>query len=582
MIGYLYVAPLLVAAALSLLFIAAAVPQRFLPGVRWFMAFEAALVVWTLGYAAELTVPGVDGKLVAAKVQYLGIVFVGIAWLGFTTEHAGFSWWTRRNTAFALVVPVLILALAWTNDLHGWVLSSVELSTGRPYTVLSLGRGPAFWALVVYSYGCLAVALAVLVNSVARRPPPFRAQAGALLMASLFPWVGNVIYVSGRVDLDLTVFGFAAAGFVAGWAILRWKLLSIVPIARDTLVEGMSEPVAVLDAGGRVVDVNPAALRILEREADQVIGRSAPEALGRFAPELGGDAPARRTVKGPGGHRSYDSEVNLLKDAKGRHRGWTMVLHDITERAAEAAALREARRAAEEMALAQRAFLANINHEFRTPLNGVMGMLQVLLHSDLGDEQRGYAETAYASGEELLALVNRVMDFSAIEMGSLDLERVPFELPAVVRRSMERVEGAAAAKGLGLRLEMGPDVPPRVLGDPTRLGQVVLGLLDNAVKFTDEGRVDVGVSVVARGEGDVLVRIEVRDTGVGIPAHRTEAVFQGFVQADASFTRRHQGAGIGLAIAHRLVERMGGTLRVVSEEGRGSTFTCEIPYRTAA
>lgn len=578
----LYVVPPLVAAALSLLFLVAAFPQRSVPGVRWFLAFEAALVVWTLGYAAEIAVPGLDAKLVAAKMQYFGIVFVGVSWLGFTSEHSGLAWWSRRNTLLALVVPLILLGLVWTNDVHGLVLSSVELSTGHPYTVLSLGRGPAFWVLVIYSYTCLAVGLGLLVEVVVRKPPPFRAQAGTLLVASLLPWVGNVLYVSGRVALDLTVLGFAAAGFLAGWAVLRWKLLSIGPIARDTIVEGMSEAVAVLDTEGRVVDVNPAALRVLQREADRVIGRSAPDALGRFAPDLQGTAPARRTVVGPEGERSYDCEVNPLRDGKGRHRGWTLFLHDITERAAEEKALREARRAAEDMAQAQRAFLANMNHELRTPLNGVMGMLQVLLHSELDDEQRGYAEIAYASGEELLTLVDRVMDFSAIEMGTLELARVPFELAAVIRTSVEGVQQTATAKGLGLRLEMGPDVPHRVLGDPTRLGQVISGLLDNAVKFTDEGRVDVGVSIVARGEAEARVLVEVKDTGIGIPPDRVQAVFGGFVQADASFTRRHQGAGIGLAIAHRLVERMGGELTVASEVGRGSRFFCEIPFPTAA
>lgn len=573
-----YVAPLVAASALSIVFIVVAAGHRGVPGVRWFIAFEAALAIWTLGYAAEIAAPGLEGKLLAAKVQYAGIVLVGITWLGFTTEYSGLTWWSARNTLLAMVVPALTLILAWTNEAHGLLLSSVALTTGEPYTVLDLGRGPWFWVLVIYSYACLLLALLALSRVVMTRPAPFRTQAGVLLVASLFPWVGNVLYLTGRSALDLTVFGFVAAGLGSAWAVFRSRLLSLGPIGRDTIVEGMSEAVAVIDPEGRVVDVNPAALRVLGTEAERVVGWSAAEALGPFAPELSREGPTRRTVPGLAGERSYDCQVNPLRDARGRHRGWTLVLHDVTERAAEAEALRRAREAAEELALAQRAFLANMNHELRTPLNGVMGMLQVLLQSELDEERKGYAEMAYASAEDLLALVDRILDFSALEMGRIDLVRVPFELVSVVRGSVDAVQKEAVRKGLGLSLEAGPELPPRVVGDPTRVGRVLTALLSNAVKFTDRGRVQVTAAVASRGGDSVRVRIEVRDTGVGIPAHRIGAIFQGFVQADASSTRRQQGAGIGLTIAHRLVERMGGTLEVASQEGRGSTFTAELPF----
>jgi len=576
-----YVAPLVVAAILCIVFIAVAAPQRAVPGIRWFAVFMGVLVVWTLGYAAEIVLPGIAQKVLAARIQYLGIVLVGIGWLGFTTEYTGLSWWSRRTVAVALAIPVATLILVWTNDLHGWVWSSVGLSSGRPYTVLSLGHGPWFWVQVAYSYGCLLVALGLLVRIVLVRPPLFRGQAALLILASLPPWVGNALYVTGvaDTDLDLTVFGFSLSGLLAGWAVLRWKLLSIGPIARDTIVDGMSEAVAVIDVEGRVVDVNPAALRILETTADRVIGWSAGDALGRFAPDLTELHPTRKTVVGPGGQRSYDCQLNPLLDAHERPRGWTLVLHDVTERAKEAEAQRRAREAAEDMAMAQRAFLTNMNHELRTPLNGVMGMLQLLLHSELDGEQREYADQAYASSQDLLGLVDKIMEFSALEMGKLELSEAPFDLVGVVRRALEGVERAASRKGLGLRLQSGPDLPSRLMGDATRVGQVLAGLLDNAVKFTDQGSVEVKVAVAGRTDGEVRVRVDVVDTGIGIPPERLEAVFQGFVQADGSSTRRHEGVGLGLTIAHRLVARMGGALQVVSRPGQGSTFWFEIPFK---
>ena len=583
MIGLIpYVAPLLVAAVFCGAFIVVALPQRSVPGLRWFVAFMACLVVWTLGYAAELVAPDLSMMVLAAKVQYLGIGLVGGGWLGFVAEYTGLTWWSRRKVLLALVVPAATLVLVWTNEGHGLVWSSVEATTGRPYSALALGHGPWFWVQVGYSYLCLLVALGLLVRVILIRPPLFRGQATLLFLACLPPWIGNALYVTGwaDTDLDLTVFGFTVSGFLAGWAILRWKLLSIGPIARDTIVEGMAEPVAVIDLEGRVVDVNPAALRVLGRDADQVIGWSSTDALGRFAPDLSGTGRTRTTVKGLAEERSYDCEVTVLDDAKGRHRGWALVLHDVTERAREAEAQRRAREAAEDLALAQRAFLSNMNHELRTPLNGVMGMLQVLLHTELTPEQRGYAKTALSSGEDLVTLVDRIMDFSAIEMGKLQLTQVAFDLASAVRRAVEGSQRTAAAKGLTLRLEMGPDVPARVVGDPARVGQVLASVVDNAVKFTDTGSVEVVVALAGREEGVARVRMEVKDTGIGIPPHRMEEIFRGFTQVDGSSTRRHEGAGLGLTIAQRVVRGMGGEIRVASEVGRGSTFSWEIPFTT--
>lgn len=585
----LYVAPLVGAALLCGALAVTAVPHRAVPGMRWFMLFMGILVVWTLGYAGELAVPGLEDKLVAARVQYLAIAFVGLAWLGFTTEYSGLSWWSPRNLALALAVPAATLALVWSNDLHGWVWSRVSIVQGPGYTVLDLERGPWFWVMATYSYLCLVVALALLLQTVVTRGALFRRQAALLFLASLPPLAGNALYLGGFTDLDLTVFGFTVSGLLAAWAVLRWRLLSIGPVARDTLVEAMADPMVALDLRGTVVDANPAALRVLVATPERVIGWPANEVLGPFAPgplipdpnapDPGGEGPARtrRDVVGGVDGRSYDYELNSLRDRKGRHRGWTLVLHDVTDRAAEAEALRRAREVAEDTALAQRAFLSNMNHELRTPLNGVMGMLEILLDSGLTAEQEGYARVARGSAEELLALVDRVMDFSAVGAGKVELVSVPFDPAAVLRRAVEKFQGAAAAKGLALRLEMGPEVPHRAVGDPFRLEQVLVSLVDNAVKFTDGGAVEVRATTPAREREAATLVVEVRDTGVGIPPERLGAIFGGFVQVDGSTTRRHGGAGLGLALAERLVTRMGGAMEVSSEPGRGSCFRLRVP-----
>ncbi len=217
-------------------------------------------------------------------------------------------------------------------------------------------------------------------------------------------------------------------------------------------------------------------------------------------------------------------------------------------------------------------FVANMSHEVRTPINGVLGSAALLSSTSLDPEQREYADMIRRSGESLLTVINDVLDFSKVEAGKLELEHIEFELRPVVEDAAQVVSEAAHAKGLELACLVPASLPCALRGDPSRLRQVLLNLLSNAVKFTDEGEVVVSVSVVHESEDHVDVRLEVSDTGVGIAAQDRDRLFEAFSQADTSTTRRFGGTGLGLAICSRLVQLMGGTMGLDSELGRGSTF----------
>ncbi len=292
---------------------------------------------------------------------------------------------------------------------------------------------------------------------------------------------------------------------------------------------------------------------------------------------------------GPEGRQYHQIRMIAERDPEGRVVGVISLGRDVTERHRHLQQIDEARREAEQhardLAKARDAalqasrvkseFLANMSHEIRTPMNGVLGLTDLLLAGDLQPSARELAEGIHRSGIALLTIINDILDLSKLEAGRMTLSKEPFDLLTLCNDVVSLLSARADQRGLRLRLELAPNVPLGWLGDAGRLRQVLLNLIGNALKFTPSGE----VLVHARSEGEPVPRLllEVRDTGIGIPPDRLDAVFDSFTQADGSITRRFGGTGLGLSITRQLVQLMGGEIRVTSQVGQGSTFTCVLP-----
>ncbi len=399
------------------------------------------------------------------------------------------------------------------------------------------------------------------------------------------------------------------AGFSVWSAVQRGKILQVVQHSEARLreseerirllLDSTAEAIFGIDSEGNCTFSNPSCAHVLgyDRPSDllrknmhELTHHTRPD--GRAYPQQ--ECPIDRVMRQG---KSVHSDQDVLWRADGtsfpaeywcypiwrgdESMGSVVTFLDITERKQREEELVQAKEAALAGSRAKSEFLANMSHEIRTPLNGVMGMTDLALETELTPEQREYLETVKMSADSLLTVINDILDFSKIEAGKIDLDADDFNLRDSLEATLKTLALRADEKGLELLCEVAPEVPEVVRGDASRLRQVVVNLVGNAIKFTDEGEVALKAQVEAEDGEDRILHFTVSDTGIGIPPEKQKVIFDPFTQADNSTTRKYGGSGLGLTISTRLVRMMGGEIWVESNAGGGSLFHFTVRLRVA-
>ncbi|MDX1757192.1 MAG: CHASE domain-containing protein [Marinobacter sp.] len=410
----------------------------------------------------------------------------------------------------------------------------------------------------------------------------------------------QIILVSG------VMISFLLFSFIRALVLTRSRALSLAEeltsaLRRSeqkfsSLASNANEAIFIIDAEGRITSANPAASEYFGLSEAELVG-SRIESL--FAPvhrRAVLDALASILSRRNPVSRMESAQTECL-DCEGRMfpaeyslSHWSsdgedcvgVILRDITEHRLAEERLRQAREEAEQASRSKSDFVANMSHEIRTPMNAVLGMTQILSRTPMSGDQRQYLDMIQSAGRSLMDIINDILDFSKIEAGRLEIEPVPFDLDELVNGLATVMMIGASKKALEPSIGVDADVPRDLFGDELRIRQVLLNLVSNAIKFTEEGEVAMLIEACERRGQAVTLRISVKDSGIGMTEEQKKSLFTAFTQADSSMTRRFGGTGLGLAISRQLVTLMGGTIEVDSEPGRGSCFTIQLPLEVQA
>lgn len=579
MIYTIYLSSLIVSAVVAAALVFYFWQHRSMTGAAPAAWVMLAAAIFSLGYVLQLISNELSGQILATDIQYVGIVALPVAWFAFSLRYIGYEkWLTSRNLLLLAIIPSVTVVLTWTNSFHSLMWQGRHLESSGPFVIIAKTYGPWFWVHTLYSYVLIILGMLVLVQRLFRPPRLYREQSIALLISVVVPLGWNVVYVFNLAPMyriDLTPSAFTVSGLAMAWGLFRLRLFDIIPMARDAVIENISDGVIVLDTQNRLIDINPAAQRIIGYSLSDVIGQPFARVLPQ-QPELVERSNVRMVealleiVIEKGETRYYyELHISPIYGRHGRFTGRFVILHDVTEHK-----LIEARR----KELEDRAHVvsrlstlgemaAGIAHEISNPLTSVIGYANWLLERDIPDDIKGDLEVINRGAKRAGDILDRLLTFAGqrtVEWDYLDINRI-LEITIEFRKHSLLNSNIEVIKQFDRGL-------PKTMADGGQLQEVFLNLIINAETSMTESH-GGGKLIIKTETVDSNIRICFKDDGAGINEETINKIFDPF------FTTKEmgKGTGLGLSICHGIINEHGGRIYAESELGKEATFIIELP-----
>ena len=537
-------------------------------GQKLLSYFMIAELIHSSGYLLELFSKTLEEAMIAVKFEYLGSSLVAIFYMMFIRHYCG----CKENRLFERILLILALVgiiMVWTTPAHTIFYKSVGFEMVDFNYRLVLEYGPYFYfhclIAIVIPWGVVAWTLFDSVRK--EKEKKKRKNLFMIIGGSFIAFFVFVIYTMGFFNsYDPTPVTMATMLSIMTIFVWNRKDYNLTKAAANNVLQALNDGVITLDEHFKVISYNQTAEKVFpDISMYRTIGEISEFPLQVLVEEDKNEF----IVDG----RNYEGHISRLKDVDGDVRGYTILFTDVTDVVEHIKSINLMREKAESANHAKSQFLANMSHEIRTPMNAIVGLSELIIEESRGRKMYDYACDIKSAALNLLGIINDILDLSKVEAGKMELVEDDYYVQILVQDTVNMIKLAAAQKGLKFNLELAGDMPYQLRGDEGRIRQVLINLLNNAIKFTRQGSVSMLVSGEFVDDENYKTRFVIQDTGIGIKEEDLEHIYESFQQLDMNINRKVEGTGLGLAITKNLVQLMGGDIQVESEYGKGTTFT---------
>ena len=530
-----------------------------------------AELVQNVGYVLEIFSKSLEEALLAVKIEYLGVSVVMVFYMMFIRHYCGYKE-NRLYERILLIEAFIVIVLVWTTPLHNLYYSNIEfVETGLfPHLVLEYSGLYILHTILSIVIPWIIIAVTLVTSYIKEKEEKKKKNLMIVIMGTLFAFIVYGIYITGAFNgYDPTPITMAYMLSLMVVCVWNRKDYDLTRAASNTVLNALEECVITLNQDFKVLSYNNSAKDIFPDIAPYMHVNSISDFPVQVFEEQEKD---HFIVKS----RHYEGHVSKLRDVDGDLRGYTILISDVTETYNQIKYISDMREKAEAASKAKTAFLANMSHEIRTPMNAVVGLSELIIEESRGRKMYDYACEIKSAALNLLSIINDILDLSKVEAGKMVLVKDAYYTQIFIQDIVNLVKVAAAQKGLQLKVDMSEDLPYRLDGDEGRIRQILINLLNNAIKFTNKGYVKFSIEGQYIDDNRYEVCFVIEDTGIGIRKEDFKNIFESFQQLDMNINRKNEGTGLGLAITRSLVQLMDGSIDIDSEYGKGTTFTVKL------